>query len=78
MIEYFGIFAIGIIVGILGTLMIFIELRKRENYDNIDDEDFDEEEFENLDSIFIDEDLNIPEEEKEIKLPEDKNGIETE
>ena len=78
MIEYFGIFAIGIIVGILGTLMIFTELRKRENYDNIDDEDFDEEEFETLDSIFVDKDLNIPEEEKEIKLPEDKNGIETE
>lgn len=78
MIEYFGIFAIGIIVGILGTLMIFTELRKRENSDNIDDEDFDEEEFETLDSVFIDEDLNIPKEEREIKLPEDKNGIDAE
>ena len=63
MIEFFGVFAIGILVGILGTLMILRGLRG--DLLNID-EDIDEEEFEELEEVLF---SHTPEED-EIELPE--------
>lgn len=76
MIEYFGIFAMGILVGILGTLMILRGLRG-EFLNTEEDIDIDEEEFEELRELFSHDETFIPEEE-EIKLPEVENGIDTE
>lgn len=76
MIEYFGIFAMGILVGILGTLMILRGLRG-EFLNTEEDIDIDEEEFEELRELFSHDETFIPEEE-EIKLPEVEDGIDTE
>ena len=72
MIEYFGIFAMGILVGILGTLMILRGLRG-EFLNTEEDIDIDEEEFEELRELFSHDETFIPEEEK-IKLP-DESGL---
>lgn len=63
MIEFFGVFAIGVIIGILGSLLILRGLRR--DFFDIDD---DEEDFESLEEIFSHDEDFIPEEE-EIKLP---------
>lgn len=63
-IEFFGILAMGIIIGILGTLLFLAEVRK--NSFEINDDN--EEDFESLEEIFSHSEDFIPEEE-EIELP---------
>lgn len=63
MIEYFAIFAIGILVGILGTLMIVTFINRTAGED-IDFDDLDE-------TLFVDEDFEDIPEDAEIKLPEE-------
>ena len=67
MIEYFAIFAIGILIGILGTLMI-VTFVNRTIEEDIDFDDLDE-------ILFVDED--IPEE-TEIEMEDADNGNENE